>query len=95
MRRCRRVPENQPRATGYDHGDRQNSQHHEETLHAAPGAHAEAIDDGEDDHHGDRGKFCWNRAVRERASVFREGNGHGGVATRIDYQQADPAVEKA
>ena len=94
MRRCRRVPEYEPCAAGDDHGYRQNSQNHEQALHAASGAHAEAIDYGQGNHYRDCGKFFRNYAVRERSGVFRERHGYGGCAARIDYQQADPAVEK-
>lgn len=95
MRRCRRVPENQPSAAGDDNGNRQNSQNHEQTLHTAPCAHAEAIDYRQEHHDRDRGKFFRNHAVRERSRVLRERHRYSGGAARIDYQQADPAVKKA
>ncbi len=93
--RTRRIGGRVPETHEYQCGDGCDFHHHQDALHRASGADAEAIDDRQACEHERCNPAVRNRDRRHGAKIFCERDRDGCHSARLNYEQQNPSIEKS
>ena len=92
--RARWIGGSVPETHEYERGDGCDFHHHQDALHRAARAHAEAIDDREAREHECGDPAIRNRDRRHGVKIFCECHSYRSHSSGLNYQQQNPAVKK-